>query len=104
MNKYYELNPETKEAVPTTLEKWAMNFEQSSRIIKQENKGGYFISTVFLGFNHGFDEKKPPILFETMVFEEGGNGGERYCDRCSTYKQALKMHEKALKEITTNKL
>lgn len=29
----------------------------------------YRISTVFLGLDHGFSDKGPPILFETMVFE-----------------------------------
>ena len=34
----------------------------------------------------------PPILFETMIF---GGPEDQYTDRCSTWDEAVKMHEKA---------
>ena len=49
------------------------------------------LSTVFLGIDHSWDNG-PPVLFETMVF--GGNH-DQYQERCSTWKQAEDMHERA---------
>jgi len=53
--------------------------------------GDVQISTVFLGIDHSWDNG-PPVLFETMVF--GGNH-DQYQERCSTWKQAEDMHERA---------
>ncbi len=47
------------------------------------------ISTVFLGIDHNFFGGKP-LLFETMIFG-GPIDGEM--KRCSTWKEAIKMHE-----------
>ena len=46
------------------------------------------ISTVFLGYDHGFGDG-PPILFETMVFKEEG---DEDMDRCTTWAEAEEMH------------
>ena len=44
----------------------------SNRIIRQTQIGGYLISTVFLGLDHGFsmsnDDNEDPVVFETMIF------------------------------------
>jgi hypothetical protein len=42
--------------------------------------GGSYVSTVFLGIDHGFGRKSLPVLFETMVFGgEYDNYQFRYC-------------------------
>ena len=58
--------------VPTdNLFEWAKWFEthHEERIVQQTRVGHYFISTVFLGLDHGFMNDKP-VLWETMVFDE----------------------------------
>lgn len=56
---------------------------------------GTNISTVFLGFDHGFMDG-PPMLFETMVF--GGElDGE--VERYATKAQAKRGHEKMVQRV-----
>lgn len=51
--------------------------------------GGYHVSTVFLGLDSGDEFNKPPRVFETMTFNDGGPlDGERYSTRAA----ALKGH------------
>jgi hypothetical protein len=51
--------------------------------------GGVSVSTVWLGLNHEWDARRPPLIFETMVF--GGKlDGEQW--RFSTEEDALKGH------------
>ena len=54
--------------------------------------GDVHVSTVFLGLDHGFGSG-PPIVFETMIFHGSHDG---YQDRCSTWEEAEKMHQKAV--------
>jgi hypothetical protein len=69
---------ENHEVIPTrSWREWA---EWSEKAYRAGNSGprrvaettinGFWISTVFLGFNHGFSG--PPLWFETMVFPEEG--------------------------------
>lgn len=84
-----------KKAVPCEdLIEWAKMFEESNRIVKQEEIGDVKVSTVFLGVDHYFgDGPHEPLIFETMIF-----GGEHndYQTRCSTWEQAEEMHKKAV--------
>lgn len=73
---------------------WAEWFETADRIVKQEFEGAYFVSTVFLGLDHNRAGTGPPLLFETMVWIDGGTA-EDYINRCSTWTEALAMHEAA---------
>jgi len=54
---------------------------------------GITISTVWLGFNHNFFDKGPPLIFETMVF--GGSFDEHQW-RYATEKEAIEGHQKAV--------
>jgi hypothetical protein len=85
------------DAVPCGLLEWAAWLEAStidkSRIVKQEQVGPYFISTVFLGLNHRFTGDGPPLLFETMVFHgENVRGLDVEMARCSTWEEAEQQH------------
>lgn len=57
----------------------------------------YWVSTVFLGIDHGYDNNSVPVVFETMVFakDSGGNinYSELYMNRYSYYDDALAGHE-----------
>lgn len=70
---------------------WGRYFETADRVVKQEMIGDVRVSTVFLGIDHNWSGG-PPVLFETMIF---GGEHDQYQDRCSTWKQAEQMHEKA---------
>lgn len=75
------------------LLKWADWFETADRtVLSTELPGGVRVSTVFLGIDHSFGGE--PLLFETMIF---GGPNNQYQDRCSTWREAEKMHAKALK-------
>lgn len=88
---YWILDTEKRPKLVASIEEWGRFYETADSIVKQEEIGGVRISTVFLGIDHQFGDG-PPILFETMIF---GGEHDQYQDRCSTWKQAEDMHEKA---------
>lgn len=87
-----------KTPVLCNLSDWAEQFEKSNRSIAVHHdpdmRGN--VSTVFLGLDHGYGDG-PPILFETMIF---GGPHDQYQTRCSTYEQALAMHERAIQKLS----
>jgi hypothetical protein len=88
---YYLLEKNHK-LIKTDLITWIKFFKNFDRIVKQEDIGNTKISTVFLGIDHNFGKGKP-LLFETIIF---GGEHDQYQDRCSTWEQAEKMHQKAI--------
>jgi hypothetical protein len=59
---------------------WARWFETADRCVKLTIQGDVRVSTVFLGLDHGWDDKGPPVVFETMVFiGDRDEDMERYC-------------------------
>lgn len=73
---------------------WARWLETADRHVAQDFlPGDVRVSIVFLGLDHGFDFKGPPILFETMIF---GGEHDQYQDRYATRDEALAGHAKAL--------
>ena len=69
------------------------------KIVKQEQLGPYFISTVWLGVPHGLDRS---CYFETMVFTEYTEYveiGEQImeCTRYYTLKEAEEGHENVVR-------
>lgn len=92
----YILIGQTPVPEPNLL-KWANWFETSDRIVAQTNVGASVVSTVFLGLDHRYVGKGPPLLFETMVFTDGDGGNlER---RCSTWLEAEVQHAQAVKAL-----
>ena len=81
-------------AEPDTLT-WARWLETSpDRVIAHDRDEGpgapnVFVSTVFLGIDHGFDPGAP-LLFETMVF---GGGHDCLTRRYTTRAEALRGHQ-----------
>jgi hypothetical protein len=51
------------------------------------------VSTVFLGFDHNFSGRGPPVLWETMIF---GGRHDQYQERYSSISAALKGHNAAV--------
>ena len=89
------------------LFKWAKAFEKSNRRVRKTYINDYYISTVFLGLEHNFSGDEP-LLFETMIFSTADkilalgrdfDADTGYQSRCSTWRQALKMHWAAVDYI-----
>lgn len=80
---------------PCSIEDYARSFELiNRRVALTKVTGGnpphtWEVSTVHLGLDHGYGDG-PPLIFETMVFDPEGVGGE--LDRYSTEQQAREGH------------
>jgi hypothetical protein len=57
-----------RQPVAVDLEAWAHWFETADRHVAWTEHELFTVSTVFLGLDHGFGRKGPPVLFETMAF------------------------------------
>jgi hypothetical protein len=85
---------------------WGLWFSahKDDRIVRQENVGSWWVSTVFIGLDMRFMSKGPPIVFETMVFDHSGRqetledefGRDGWQERCATWEQALEMHQRGV--------
>ena len=75
------------------LQAWGrwLNENQDKKRVAKDDIGAYWVSTVFLGLDHSFGDG-PPVLFETMVFPHD-SFSEEYCERCSTWEEALIQHQ-----------
>ena len=87
------------------LMQWARWFETAKRSdltrISRDEVGGFLVSTIFLGLDHGFVpwDGPAPILFETMVFTttkldatDSSSGHCEMMDRYCTIEQAEAGH------------
>lgn len=68
--------------------------------VAEDTVGKYWVSTVFLPFNYEWDDKKPPLIFETMVFVGKDMSTDSYQERYSTEEQAKAGHDKVVAYIT----
>lgn len=95
MNDKYILDGKTP-VICEDLMTWAKWYEKADRVVKRtELPGNILVSTIFLGLDHSFFTDAPQ-LFETMIF-----GGEQdgYQERYSTWEEAEKGHEQAIKLV-----
>jgi hypothetical protein len=98
MNLFFKLDKDKNVIPAKDCMDWATAFENlEGRVVKQEDVGKYSISTVFFGTNLNLHEGSIPLVFETMIFE---NGTEIYCDRYPTWNMAVKGHERAKRKVT----
>ena len=84
-----------------TVEEWGRLADdlKYKRVAETNLPDGKWVSTVWLGLNHSFNDKDYPIIFETMVFPSQGNYTEIYCDRYHTELEAIFGHIKAVRTI-----
>lgn len=99
---HYILDDE-HQVVPVDLYTWAMWFganDDKRRVALTETEH-LRISTVFLGLDHNWSFKGPPILFETMVFVREPIDDEAVADieqrRYSSWDDAVAGHNAAVK-------
>ena len=101
MNLLFYLN-EDHSIRPCELEECLEQLEymrkHSTKHLKDEEINGMRVSTVWLGIDHNYFGGRP-LLFETMVFSDNKNYQERYCDRYSTWDEAIEGHKKAIQWV-----
>lgn len=80
-------------------------YERDEHRVAEDFVEGYRVSTVFLGFDHGWMHfssslSSSPVLWETMVFAEDeaedGLGWEGYRDRYTSEVDAKEGHERVV--------
>lgn len=93
VRKFYILSEDGERPVCCLdLHKWGLWYEDANRVVKQEEVGHLWISTIFLGIDYSWGNG-PPIVWETMVFRNNLRQGEEM-DRCAgNREQAIAMHE-----------
>lgn len=84
---------------PMTHDQWIDAYTNiENRIVARTNSGHFLISTVWLGLNHQYTDG-PPLIFETMIFNEENNGEDIGCQRYSTKLEALAGHIHAIEWV-----
>jgi len=83
---YYKLNPDLSVEPVASLDELG---GQAGTKLASDTVRGCTVSTVFLAIDHNHGEGEP-LIFETMVFDEGFN--ELHCQRTSTYTEAMACH------------
>jgi len=66
----------------------------ANRTVAMDIVAGAMVSTVFLGIDHSLQETGAPLVFETMVFSYAD---PVYCERTSTYDEAIEEHQIAIR-------
>lgn len=69
-----------------------------NRIVQQDRVNNLLVSTVFLGFDHGFDDG-PPVLWETMVLEAGEHPLSEMQQRYRSRDDAIRGHREVLQQV-----
>lgn len=98
---HYVLTEDHQVVLVTDFELWAKWYENADRHVKQTYTETAYVSTVFLGLDHGWG-KGPPIVFETMVFNRGKDDMDWKSDDCwrySSWDDALSGHNTAVRRV-----
>lgn len=84
---------------PMTREQFALAFEleRERHVAMTELPNGKWVSTVWLGIDHGWGDT-PPLIFESMVFESVALGESLDCERYSTEREALAGHARLVRK------
>lgn len=99
ISHYYILNAQKQplKTIADIAHKWLSI--DGNKITAKEQIGGIEVSTVFLGLDHNFSGKGPPVLWETMIFgilNEEGEDENNYCERYTSHADALDGHARAV--------
>lgn len=98
MTDYFILD-ENHQPIPATLQQWGVFMNKADRVVEQTYIGDIFISTVFLGIDHGtawLDGRGPALTFETMIFR---NDHGEDCWRYSTWDDAKIGHAAVVRRV-----
>lgn len=95
MSEYYN-----RDGSEMTREEWLTSYESNrgkKRVAETTLPDGKWVSTVWLGLNHSYGDG-PPMIFETMVFENKQNLSEEDCEQYSTEAEALEGHQRMVEK------
>lgn len=92
--KYYKLVD--KEVVECNYFEWAEQLATKAGEVAMNIVGRYRVVTLFLGRNHQFELGKPPLLFETLIFNLDEEELDDVYNRYSTYEEAEIGHQYAV--------
>ena len=100
MSNYFWNREDNSYPKATDRNAWAKWFENiENRRVKVSKAGqGYYVSTVFLGIYHGWNEEEP-LLFESMVFNDDIKVENDMCTRHRTYEEAIEGHHQILSNL-----
>lgn len=99
MSDKYVINADNTVVRMDDLVEWSSRFETDERRIARTTMyDGRIVSTVFLGINHNFGPSGAPLVFETMIFPSEKDFSEEWCERCSTFQQAVSQHRRGISE------
>jgi hypothetical protein len=101
-----------REGRPITLQRWTELHEHSldaddqcvvnpylrvaEDLLDDGAGGSVWVSTVWLGIDHGFGMEPVPVIFETMIF---GGEHDHVMMRYSTEAEAIKGHREAVDDL-----
>jgi len=91
----YILDADENPIIESDIKKWELWFQTADRLIAEDRIGVAYISTIFLGIDHSFNESHP-LLYETMIF---GGKHDQYTKRYYDKITALTGHKYAVKMI-----
>jgi len=74
--------------------KW-LDKNPTKKAVRQEEIGKSYVSTVFLGLDHGY-KQGIPVLYETMIF---GGKHDQYQERYTSLEDAVKGHKVAVELV-----
>ena len=99
---------ENNQPYPVEIKELTTENTSKNKVVQQDTlPNGKFVSTVFLGLDHGFSGRnKPgykPVLWETMVFPDDESGADEYMERYTSYEDALEGHKRALEYANSSK-
>lgn len=91
---------ENKKPYPVEIEQVTSENMAPFKIVQQDTlDNGLFVSTVFLGLDHGFGNRNregyKPVLWETMIFNDNDTTQD-YQERYTSYEDAVAGHQRAL--------
>lgn len=85
------------------LDEYARLMSQAEYVRVKKTEGpGWFVSTVWLGLDHDFTGKGPPLIFETMLFyTDGGkiHSNDSMMTRAATENEALANHHEMVEQV-----
>lgn len=94
---YYYLNPD-KTYRQCDVFDWINQFEHMDMHVGSDMINGFHVSTVCLGINHAWFGG-PPLLFETMIFDNKDDRSNIYQYRYSTWDEAVEGHKHAIQWV-----
>lgn len=74
------------------------DYDSEDRRVALDLIGNFRVSTVFLALDHNYADHGPPVLFETMVFEDDKHS-DLACERYSTWDQAMTGHKRMVAAV-----